>query len=33
MKNLTFLLIFPPFQNETPLPEKEAKQAVQESEW
>ena len=33
MKNLTFPLIFPPLQNEIPLPEKVAEQAVQESEW
>lgn len=33
MKNLTFPLIFPPLQNETPLPEKAAGQEVQKSEW
>lgn len=33
MKNLTFPLIFPPLQNETPPPEKAAGQAVQKSEW
>ena len=32
MKNLTFPLIFPPLQNETPLLEKVARQEVQQSE-
>ncbi len=32
MKNLTFPLIFPPLQNETPLLEKAAGQEVQQSE-